>query len=314
MTLWRRLLIVLAMAALSGPLLIGLAAASGHGHRWPDLLAQFAAPALFAAGGLTLLLLLIRTRWSLLGAGVTGLLLAVVWPEWFPPRGAAEPGAPVIRLYSANLWIHNTEVEQMRRSIEAADPDIIALIELGITPTRRLDELLAGYPHRIPGSPIYRRSGVVREIVASRWPIRPLRPEPRGVAASGGVVRTPLGPVTVVGVHLTRPWPFEVQWEQVRHADAVAAIRAEAEGPVVIAGDFNSVSDARIGRQIKAGTDLIPAPGFPGTWPSHAPSPLAITIDQVWRTPDLALVSRRLGEPTGSDHRPVVTEFTRARR
>ena len=28
--------------------------------------------------------------------------------------------------------------------------------------------------------------------------------------------------------------------------------------------------------------------------------------------PDLALVSRRLGEPTGSDHRPVVTQFTRA--
>ena len=37
-----------------------------------------------------------------------------------------------------------------------------------------------------------------------------------------------------------------------------------------------------------------------------------ITIDQVWRSPDLALLSRRLGEPTGSDHRPVITEFTRA--
>ena len=39
-----------------------------------------------------------------------------------------------------------------------------------------------------------------------------------------------------------------------------------------------------------------------------------ITIDQVYRSPDLALVSRRLGEPTGSDHRPVVTEFRKALR
>jgi endonuclease/exonuclease/phosphatase (EEP) superfamily protein YafD len=37
-----------------------------------------------------------------------------------------------------------------------------------------------------------------------------------------------------------------------------------------------------------------------------------MTIDQVYRTPDLALVSRKLGRPTGSDHRPVVTEITRA--
>ena len=37
-----------------------------------------------------------------------------------------------------------------------------------------------------------------------------------------------------------------------------------------------------------------------------------ITIDQIYRSPDLALITRRLGEPTGSDHRPVITEFTRA--
>jgi len=37
-----------------------------------------------------------------------------------------------------------------------------------------------------------------------------------------------------------------------------------------------------------------------------------MTIDQVYASPDLGFVSRRLGRPTGSDHRPVVTEITRA--
>ena len=39
-----------------------------------------------------------------------------------------------------------------------------------------------------------------------------------------------------------------------------------------------------------------------------------LPIDQVYASPDLAFISRRLGQPTGSDHRPVVTEITRAAR
>jgi endonuclease/exonuclease/phosphatase (EEP) superfamily protein YafD len=41
---------------------------------------------------------------------------------------------------------------------------------------------------------------------------------------------------------------------------------------------------------------------------------LGLTIDQVYHSPGLAIMTRSLGRPTGSDHRPVVTEITRARR
>jgi endonuclease/exonuclease/phosphatase (EEP) superfamily protein YafD len=83
-------------------------------------------------------------------------------------------------------------------------------------------------------------------------------------------------------------------------------------GPIVVAGDFNSVSSARIGKQVRRDLGLHPAPGFPGTWPAAVPAALGLTIDQVYATHDLAFVSRRLGRPNGSDHRPVVTDFTRA--
>ncbi|MNE27421.1 hypothetical protein D3C80_1208320 [compost metagenome] len=83
-------------------------------------------------------------------------------------------------------------------------------------------------------------------------------------------------------------------------------------GPVIAAGDFNSVSSARIGRQIQTETGLIPAPSWPGTWPSALPPAFAMTIDQVWRSPDLALLERKLGRKNGSDHRPVITRFTLA--
>src|SRR5690606_31331133 len=122
------------------------------------------------------------------------------------------------------------------------------------------------------------------------------------------------GPVHLLGVHLTRPWPFQEQWGQISQTMALEAIVEDLEGPVIAAGDFNSVSNARIGRQVRRDLGLHPAPGFPGTWPAFLPAPLGLTIDQVWASPELAFVSRRLGRANGSDHRPVVTELTLAKR
>ena len=151
-------------------------------------------------------------------------------------------------------------------------------------------------------------------MIASRWPLTVRDDPPDGLHAVAATARTPLGPIHVVGVHLTRPWPFQHSWGQISQTMALDGIVEGLDGPVVVAGDFNSVSSARIGRQIRRDIGLRPAPGFPGTWPTDLPSALGITIDQVYASPDLAFVSRRLGQPTGSDHRPVVTEFTRATR
>ncbi|MBJ7510846.1 endonuclease/exonuclease/phosphatase family protein [Brevundimonas sp.] len=294
---------------------VGAAALSGVGHRWVDILAQFTAPALLAASGVTLACLILRL-WPAAGLGLASVLvLAIaVWPQWAPPQGRAAPGQPVVRLYSANLWVENTDVAAMKRSIAAADADILVLIEVGDAASDHLDDLLAGYPHRAVMGAAEAPGGRALSVVASRYPILRRLPASRdGLSAVGAVVETPLGPINVFGVHLTRPWPYQYQWGQITQAMALdARRRAAPPHPVIAAGDFNSVSSARIGRQIKTDMGLLPAPGFPGTWPSALPAFAGIAIDQVYRSPDLALLSRRIGEPTGSDHYPVVTEFTRA--
>lgn len=304
----------------AGLTLLGLAtiaatALSGVGHRWVDILAQFTAPALTAAVGVTLICLLLRL-WPAAGTGVVtcGLLLLAVWPQWFPPRAPAPlPDQPIVRVYSANLWVYNADVQAMRRSIAAADPDIVMLVEMGAVATARADTILAGYPYR---TDLHQpdRGRDARSIVASRYPIvRTLPSPPDGLSAVGAVIQTPLGPLDVFAVHLTRPWPYQYQWGQITQVMALTQRRLEAPvHPVIAAGDFNSVSSARIGRQVQADMNLVAAPAWPGTWPTRLPAFAGITIDQVYHSPDLALVSRRLGEPTGSDHRPVVTQFTRA--
>ena len=303
-----------ALGLLAAPATIALSALTRIGHRWTDLLAQFTAPALTATLALTLLYAVLRLRPAVIaGLGVTVLLILAVWPQWFP-RGGALPreGAPGLTLYSANLWAWNTDVEAITRSIQEANPDIVVLVELGDAPSAQLDRVLAGYPHRVLNARVDRPSGAARAAIASRYPLTAIPDRPDGLVSVAAVAQTPLGPVNIIGAHLTRPWPFQYQWGQINQATALAAIRRDMTGPVIAAGDFNSVSSARIGRQIQAEAGLIPAPGWPGTWPSVVPSAAAMTIDQVWRSPDLARLERRLGRKTGSDHRPVITRFTLA--
>jgi len=301
-----------AILVLCAPLTLALAALSGVGHRWVDILAQFTAPALTATLVLVLALAVSRL-WIATGAGVlvSLLLLIALWPQWAPDKGTPAPGAPVISLYSANLYIGNQDAQAIAASVRAANADIVVLFEAneGLTPA--LDTILAGYPHRLI-SPGVDHDRVERRIIASRWPLTAVRERADGLSDQTAVVETPLGLVNIVGVHLTRPWPYQYQWGQIMQVMALDAVLADLTGPVIVAGDFNSVSSARIGRQIRKDLGLIPASGLPGTWPSQLPALFGITIDQVYRTPDLALVDRRVGRRNGSDHRPVVTRFTLA--
>ncbi|WP_295185501.1 endonuclease/exonuclease/phosphatase family protein [uncultured Brevundimonas sp.] len=314
MTLIKLAANVTASALLLGLAAFGAAALSGIGHRWVDILAQFASPALLAAVGVTVVCLLFRLWPASIVGGLACVVLALsVWPQWTPTKGAPVPDQPIVRVYSANLYVFNTDVAAMRRSIAAADADILVLVELGQAPASRLDQLLPDYPHRVLIGQA-RAGDHARSIIASRYPILQRLPErPDGLSTVGATVQTPIGPINVFGVHLTRPWPYQYQWGQISQVMALAErMKAAPDHPVIAAGDFNSVSSARIGKQIQSDLGLIPAPSWPGTWPSQIPAFAGITIDQVYRSPDLALITRRLGEPTGSDHRPVVTEFTRA--
>ena len=297
------------------PLTIALAVLSGNGHRWIDLAAQFTVPLFWVTLICTFIAAIARMTVTARTGGLASVLvLAAVWPQWFPAGTKAQDGAEVIKVYSANLWARNTDVSAMAASIAAADADIVLLVELGDAPSAELDTLLAEYPYRSVSRPGNVNVAPARTAIASRWPIRPIEENTRDrLSAMAAIVETPLGDTGVMAAHLTRPWPFRMQFGQIGQVEDMADIRPELGGKAIIAGDFNSVSSARIGRQIKDSMGLTPAPAPLGTWPTYVPSIFGITIDQVWYGPELAIVERRLGQANGSDHRPVITRFTLAR-
>jgi endonuclease/exonuclease/phosphatase (EEP) superfamily protein YafD len=299
----------LTLAILTPPLVVALADLSRIGHRWTDLLAQFSAPAAVAALAATGLLALLRLRRGVIaGAAVCFLCALAAAPQAFPVTAKPEPSGRMIRLYSANLYVGNAEVAAIRDSVRAARPDVVILIEAGDAPYEALDQIVPDLPHRVASPRRLWRGYGERTIIASRWPLGPLRRE-RDVR-----VETPLGPIEVTAVHLTRPWPFQVQWEQIRDVERVTSQSLGAGPTRIVAGDFNAVTDARIGTLFRERSGLTPAPAFPGTWPAALPAPLGIGIDNVWVSDDLAIVERRVGRRNGSDHRPVVTVIGRARR
>lgn len=303
-------LVRLMFAALLG---LALVALSGIGHRGFDILAQFTAPALVVTAVLTALVATTRLKTAALhGLVACVALMIAVTPQWFPDGPRPEPGGRALRLYSANLYYLNDDIAAIRDSIVEADADIVVLIELGQDAAGRADALLEGYPYRVASMRLDQTRGPSRSVIGSRYPLSALPDPPDGLHSVAAVARTPLGRLNVVGVHLTRPWPFQEQWGQISQTMALQAVVEDLSGPVVVAGDFNSVSSARIGEQVRRDIGLHPAPALAGTWPANLPAPLGLTIDQVYASPDLAFAGRRLGRPTGSDHRPVVTRITRA--
>ncbi|MGZ9100724.1 MAG: hypothetical protein ACXW3O_13565, partial [Brevundimonas sp.] len=99
----RRVGTVLALA-MTAPLLLGLMALSGFGHRWVDILFQFTAPVLILTAAVTVVLILARRKAAAwLGLAGTLVLALAVTPQWFPASAPPRPGAPIVRIYSANV-------------------------------------------------------------------------------------------------------------------------------------------------------------------------------------------------------------------
>lgn len=313
MSILRRLLIVAFGLAAAGLATIGVAAFSGIGHRWVDLLALFPAPAFACAVVLAALAAVMKSpRSAGMLLAVAAFLAAAAWPQWSPSRSAPEPDGPPMVVYSANLWARNPDIEAQIRSVAKADADIVMLVEVGDAAAGHLDRLTAGYPHRVASDVHDGANGRSRTVIASRWPLTETRfSDP--VWGLEAVAATPLGPVRLTATHMTRPWPFQYQWGQLTHAERLAQLKGDDQRPFILAGDFNSVSTARVGKLIRDLNGAWAAPGWPGTWPSFVPAPFRVTIDQVYYSPKLALTSRRLGGPNGSDHSPVITTFRRAK-
>jgi endonuclease/exonuclease/phosphatase (EEP) superfamily protein YafD len=249
-------------------------------------------------------------------AAVAGILVVIsIWwlaPQWYPFSRASTPasGSIPLRIFDANVEYSNLDLADIGAEIKAANPDVITLEELSYANEASLTAtgVLSAYQwhYVIPDYGSY-GFGVWSRIPltdATTW-YAGGHPEVRGW------LQPPGGPkVRLYVVHTGAPRSGAVaEWHQ--EMTAIAANLKTEPAPLVVAGDFNATWDMYEFQHILhdglRDTAVEQGRGWDMTWSRQMRViPPLVRIDHVLYSRGITSTGYRVGQGTGSDHRPII--------
>ena len=304
------------VVGLSG--LVALAVVQTLGLRaWPyELAHHFVAHAMVGAVLIALGAALLRRRGLLAVAICLTVGFGMVYVMAPQPAGvtttrSAQAAADQpLTLITNNVYVNNSELDALIAWLASRPADIVVLQEVAPELIRRLEREEDGYPHRVVATdPYVYDQGVTREAIAvlSRWPIiesRHLNERTLGwqavlVRIQAGSGQTPW----IVAVHPPSPVFAENLPVRDRILEELAEVVRRLDGPVIIAGDFNTTPYAPVFREFVGSAGVATFGRFPSTFPS-ALGAVGLPIDHVM-VRDAQLTQLQALTPTGSDHRPL---------
>ncbi|WP_116081903.1 endonuclease/exonuclease/phosphatase family protein [Tropicimonas sp. IMCC34011] len=260
-------------------------------HPAGDSLAVFR---LWIAGALALWLLLgtslglCRWTWLILPAVA---ILPVLW-AYSAPEGGGER-----TIYQKNMLFRPKDLGPIEADIRSVGADIVMLQEV----SDANQPILGALSDMLPSQTFCPGPSVGGVAVLSRWP----KIEGTEVCASGVAamrVRSPDGPLWIVSVHLSWPWP-RAQAAQVRILEDRLRM---LDGPVVMAGDFNMVRWSSAVRRLARASRTAPAGRARGSFRLVDTVPIAIDNVLIPKGEHGASELRGL---FGSDHKGLVVRY-----
>jgi len=273
------------------------------------LLAVAALPALFVPG-----IRRVGAAALVLGAAAFSSALAgFALPGISPVSAAFQPRdekSAVYRLLQLNLRFDNSTPEKVLSLIGRLSPDVVTLNEVSRFWTPKLALLEKAYPYRILCAV---DSNVGATAVLSRRPFAAGTQPACHVDGSMSTATVDFGgrAVVVAALHLEWPWPFEQPQQIERLAQHLAALGQTA----LVAGDLNAAPWSYAVRRVAAAGGLSKAPAAGPTWlwrrlPVALRPWIGLTIDHVFSKGKLVVHSIVIAEPVGSDHAPLLVEFS----
>lgn len=232
------------------------------------------------------------------------------------PRAESPDPDRTIRLLIFNVRYDNTDTDALFDLVAQTDPDAILLVEPTARWDRQLEPLTDRYPHAVRQA----QDNHYGILLFSRFEL--IDPEIRflveaEVPSVRTGVRLPSGDAfTLYGLHpkppgLKRPWDRERADAEQRDAELLTVakeIRDSDGGPVIVAGDFNDVAwshTTRLFQRISGLLDPRVGRGLFNTYNTR--SALArFPLDHVFVSDHFRLVDKRVLQPAGSDHHPVL--------
>ncbi|MBP3960451.1 endonuclease/exonuclease/phosphatase family protein [Gemmata sp. G18] len=319
--LWRRLIAVGGWGCLV--LSVGLWGLLRAADSWPAATVVMFAPLHLLAllPGTLLLVAAIFHRRALRTLAPAFLVTAGPVAGFCVPWTSASADAlagPRVRVLTCNAHYSRIPVGPLDRLVTEARPDVVVLQEWN---SKNHSEVLIG-----PEWHVHRDSG---HFLASRYPIR--RAESLGnqsAGTQGSVTRyaldTRAGAVTLFSVHLASPRDglsevakgdtfglnnilanSELRWIQSRN---LADWAGRVDGPVVLAGDFNTPPHSDIFRQVWGGYESAFTSAGWGWGHTFIVRVNAVRIDHILVGSGGHALECWVGPPIGSPHRPVIAD------
>jgi len=229
-------------------------------------------------------------------------------PVQASPDGA-DATAPVYRLMHLNLRFNNPEPGKVLSLIGRVRPDIVTLNEVSPMWSEKLRLLESAYPYRIVCNTPGHAGGVA---------ILSLRPFAEGSTAQcrqGGSLATAdvdLGGrfVEIGALHLHWPWPKD----QAGHIERMAPELGQLAETAILSGDLNATPWSAASARVEQAAGVTFAGPRTPTWLWHRlPEWLrfaGLPIDRLFTKGDIVVRSVRTLEPAGSDHLPLLLEFS----
>ncbi|MFT5194199.1 MAG: endonuclease/exonuclease/phosphatase (EEP) superfamily protein YafD [Cellvibrionaceae bacterium] len=252
-------------------------------------------------------------------AGSTGLYTAliacvingvIVIPYMVPRLNLGQVSEEALTLMSANVLYDNRTPEQLLAVIDEVNPDILILQEMSAHNQRRAAALWKKFPF---ASDSY--NGGLREIlVFSQRPFdsidyivgdKPWRPEAQIKLTFNGTQ------ITILGIHPKAPMSASRFARRNAELDQIAEKIATLESPIIVAGDMNISPWTPIFRSFLRRAGLFDGRrrhGLNFSWSLNGNFPV-IPIDHILYR-GVNVHSFTSGPDTGSDHRPVIIEFS----
>ncbi len=234
---------------------------------------------------------------------------AFVLPFYFgkPPAAAGKP----VRAMLMNLNASNGNTEQVQSAIRIADPDLLLLVEVTLKWAQELSVLNTSYPYRVEQP----QSDCFGIMLLSKYPLsrtNVLFVGSAGVPSITADVHLPQGEISLIGTHPLPPFNGSFSKHRNNQLAALPKLIREQKKLVLLIGDLNvSPWSAHFVRLLKESglKNSMDHFGFQPSWPSNNRF-LRIPIDHVLHSPDILIHHRVVGSDVGSDHLPMMVDFS----
>jgi endonuclease/exonuclease/phosphatase (EEP) superfamily protein YafD len=249
--------------------------------------------------------------------GVAGSL-AMAWINALPvllfllPLASAPPDSgSSFRAMLMNVNNGQGNPARVRAAISQANPDLLVLEEISGKWLDSLAPALEAYPFRqVEARPDNFGIGLF-----SRHPLASAHIEHFGLIDDPSVIANiPLDgrELTLIATHPLPPGGALLAAERNRQLEWIARKVAVIPGPRLLLGDLNTSPWSPVYRRFLKESGLMDSAkgrSIRPTWPTFIPL-LWIPLDHALHSADLAILARSVGPDVGSDHLPVVVDFT----